>query len=122
VGSIPTVTSRWLAWPRATGEEGGTIRDLVPEVTEDDRTALPATGSLVSVFGGSDRRGRWPIAPRCRVINVLGGDTLDLQEAVVESPDLEITVIAVFGGTDVKAPSPPGRLRRRRGGVEAADS
>jgi len=38
------------------------------------------------------------------VVNVLGGADLDLREAVLETPAVEITVWSVMGGSDVIVP------------------
>ena len=75
-------------------------------------TSTPATGpparttsSLVlGILGGGDRRGRWRVPPRMTVVNVMGGADLDLRDAVVEGPELEITVISIMGGSDIVVP------------------
>jgi hypothetical protein len=38
------------------------------------------------------------------VINVMGGADLDLREAVLETPEVEITVWSLMGGSDVIVP------------------
>jgi hypothetical protein len=38
------------------------------------------------------------------VVNVMGGADLDLREAVLEAPEVEITVWSLMGGSDVIVP------------------
>jgi hypothetical protein len=59
---------------------------------------------IVGIMGGGDHKGRWRIAPRCTVINVMGGADLDLRDAIVEGPEVEITVISIMGGSDIVVP------------------
>ena len=44
-------------------------------------------------------RGRWRIAKRCSVINVMGGADLDLTEAIVDDTEIEIRVFSLMGGS-----------------------
>jgi hypothetical protein len=75
-------------------------------------TSTPATGpparttsSLVlGILGGGDRRGRWRVPPRMTVVNVMGGADLDLREAVLDAPEVEITVWSLMGGSDIIVP------------------
>jgi DUF1707 SHOCT-like domain len=59
---------------------------------------------IVGIMGGGDHKGRWRIAPRCTVINVMGGADLDLRDALVEGPEVEVTVISILGGSDILVP------------------
>jgi Domain of unknown function (DUF1707)/Cell wall-active antibiotics response 4TMS YvqF len=59
---------------------------------------------VVAIMGGNDHRGRWRIASRCTVINVMGGADLDLTDAIVEGPVTEIVVFSLMGGSDIFVP------------------
>jgi hypothetical protein len=63
-----------------------------------------ATSFVLSIFGGSDRAGRWRVAERLRVVNIFGGADLDLREATLAAPEVSITVISIFGGSDIVVP------------------
>jgi hypothetical protein len=63
-----------------------------------------ATGFVLSIFGSSDRAGRWRVAERLRVVNIFGGADLDLREATLAAPDVRVTVISIFGGSDIVVP------------------
>jgi hypothetical protein len=63
-----------------------------------------ATSFVLSIFGGSDRAGRWRVAERVRVVNIFGGADLDLREATLAAPEVTLTVVSIFGGSDVIVP------------------
>ncbi|MER5863903.1 DUF1707 domain-containing protein [Kitasatospora sp. NPDC002040] len=60
--------------------------------------------TMVAVFGGASRKGRWRVGSQLRAVAVFGGVEIDLTDAVFESPEVEIEVWAVFGGVDIKVP------------------
>jgi hypothetical protein len=62
------------------------------------------TRFLLGILGGGDRRGRWRVAERVTVVNVLGGADLDLREATLAAPEVHITVVSIFGGSDIVVP------------------
>jgi hypothetical protein len=74
--------------------------------------AAPAAGApvrasssfVLGILGGGDRKGRWRVPARMTVVNVMGGADLDLREAVLDAPEVEITVWSVMGGSDVIVP------------------
>jgi hypothetical protein len=59
---------------------------------------------VVAVMGGAVRRGRWRLAPSCRVINLMGGADLDLTDAELGADQVELTVISVMGGSRIRVP------------------
>jgi DUF1707 SHOCT-like domain len=59
---------------------------------------------LLGVLGAGDRRGRWRVAERVLVFNLLGGADLDLREATLAGPEVQITVISFLGGSDILVP------------------
>jgi hypothetical protein len=59
---------------------------------------------VLGLLGGGDHAGRWRIAPRCTVVNVMGGADLDLRDATVEAPETEITVWSLMGGSTIVVP------------------
>ncbi|WP_371503392.1 DUF1707 domain-containing protein [Kitasatospora sp. NBC_00374] len=65
------------------------------------RTESP---SMVAVFGGASRKGRWRVGSHLRAVAVFGGVEIDLSDAVFESPEVVIEVVAIFGGVDIKVP------------------
>ncbi|GAA2806963.1 DUF1707 domain-containing protein [Kitasatospora paracochleata] len=65
------------------------------------RTESP---SMVAVFGGATRKGRWRVGSHLRAVAIFGGVDIDLSDAVFESPEVVIEVVAVFGGVDIKVP------------------
>lgn len=66
--------------------------------------AAPQTRWVISVMSGHNRRGRWHPAPRCNVINVMGGSNLDFNDAELSAPVTEIRVISIMGGGEIHVP------------------
>jgi DUF1707 SHOCT-like domain/Cell wall-active antibiotics response LiaF, C-terminal len=79
--------------------------------------AIPAQGSgltvrhgpggdrwIVSVMSGHDRKGRWRIAPRCTVLNIMGGSDVDLNDAELSDRATQINVYSIMGGADINVP------------------
>jgi hypothetical protein len=62
------------------------------------------TSFVLGLLGGGDRRGRWRVAERVTVVNLLGGADLDLREATLAGPEVHITVISLLGGSDIIVP------------------
>jgi Domain of unknown function (DUF1707)/Cell wall-active antibiotics response 4TMS YvqF len=62
------------------------------------------TSTLVAIMSGNDRSGRWRVAERLNVINVMGGSDLDLTQAEFAAPVTEITVFSLMGGSDIRVP------------------
>ncbi|WP_324605633.1 DUF1707 SHOCT-like domain-containing protein [Streptomyces sp. NRRL S-350] len=60
--------------------------------------------AVVAVFGGASRKGRWRVGSHLRAFAAFGGVEIDLSDAVFESPEVEIVVVAVFGGVEVRVP------------------
>jgi hypothetical protein len=58
----------------------------------------------LSIFGGTQRRGRWRLPARALVVSIFGGTTLDLRQAELDAPETTIVAISIFGGCDVRVP------------------
>jgi uncharacterized protein DUF1707 len=59
---------------------------------------------VVSIMSGHDRTGRWRSAPRCTVLNVMGGSDIDLCEAELASSQTQLNVYSVMGGGEIRVP------------------
>ena len=93
------------------------LRPLIADLTSADAiTAQPAsgvtvrpgeggTGTILSIMGGNDRKGRWRVAKHLKVINVMGGSDLDLNQAELSDRQVTITVFSLMGGSDIQVPS-----------------
>jgi hypothetical protein len=76
----------------------------LPAPSRPARTGRAGSRWIVGVMGGGDRKGRWRIASRCTVVNVMGGADLDLRDALIESAETVITVVSLMGGSDIVVP------------------
>ena len=80
-------------------------RDLPSASAEPDRRPLPEGRRwIIGIMGGGTQRGRWRIAKRSNVINVMGGADLDLTDAVVADTEIEIRVFSLMGGSNIVVP------------------
>jgi len=59
---------------------------------------------VVSILSGHDRRGRWRVAARCTVLNIMGGSDVDLCDAELSHPVTEVNVYSVMGGGEIRVP------------------
>lgn len=67
-----------------------------------------------ATFASLERRGRWRLAPRSRYVATLGSVELDLRQAVLPGPEVEIELKAVLGSCELLVP--PGTDVRVSGG------
>jgi Domain of unknown function (DUF1707)/Cell wall-active antibiotics response 4TMS YvqF len=80
---------------------------FAPATASDGPPPAPARRApplVLGVLGGGDRKGRWRVPQRMTVVNVMGGADLDLREAVLEAPEVEITVWSLMGGSTITVP------------------
>ena len=96
------------AYAASTLDELEPLTADLPAVAGSSSIAVEGGGGgtrfVLGVLGGGDRRGRWRVAPRVTVVNVLGGADLDLREATLTAPEVTIWVISIFGGSDIVVP------------------
>jgi hypothetical protein len=59
---------------------------------------------IVSIMGGNDRRGRWRIAKRCTVLNIMGGSNLDLCDVELSGQVTELNFFSFMGGGEIRVP------------------
>jgi hypothetical protein len=60
--------------------------------------------TMVAIFGGGERKGRWRVKRRTNAFAVFGGHDLDMTDAIFEGREVTIYAFAVFGGIDITVP------------------
>jgi len=94
------------------------IADVSLEPLGQDRApAMPVKGGnltvkkgpggdrwVISVMGGHEKKGRWRVAPRCTVLNVMGGSDIDLNDAELAQPVTELNMYSIMGGGSIWVP------------------
>ena len=60
--------------------------------------------TMVAIFGGGERKGRWRVKRRTNAVAIFGGHDLDMTNAVFEGREVTIWAFAVFGGIDLTVP------------------
>ncbi|HEX2314975.1 MAG TPA: DUF1707 domain-containing protein [Thermomonospora sp.] len=82
--------------------------DVRPGVRLEKDPPLPEprreSASIVAVFGGAERRGRWLVEPHTTVFTAFGGVDLDFRQAVLSRREVTVNVTCVFGGVTIKVP------------------
>jgi hypothetical protein len=59
---------------------------------------------LIAIMSGRERKGRWLVGRNLKVINIMGGSDLDLNDAELADEVVTITVVALMGGADIRVP------------------
>lgn len=59
---------------------------------------------VVSIMSGHERKGRWRIAERCTVLNVMGGSEIDLNDVELSELITQLNVYTVMGGGEIRVP------------------
>jgi hypothetical protein len=87
---------------RTAGELEATLRELPAE--QPPRSRRAAKRFTISIFGGTDRKGRWRVPRRAFVLSLFGGSDLDLRQALIDHEVVTFFVLDLFGGTDFYVP------------------
>jgi Domain of unknown function (DUF1707) len=58
-----------------------------------------------AILSSLDRRGRWRLAPRNRFVTVLGSIHLDLRQALLPGPEVEIELVSTLGSALLLVPA-----------------
>ncbi|MFE4397439.1 MULTISPECIES: DUF1707 domain-containing protein [Streptomycetaceae] len=75
-----------------------------PQGPPPQQPARQEAPTVVAIFGGASRKGRWRVGSHLSAFTAFGGVDIDLSDAVFESPEVEITVTAIFGGVQIRVP------------------
>jgi hypothetical protein len=90
---------------RTVGELEEITRDLpAAGVAMPAASGRTPTRWSVAIMGGVDRKRRWRIAERSNAVAVMGGVHLDLRQAEITAPEVEITAVAIMGGIEIVVP------------------
>ena len=83
-------------------EDLGETRDRPADVPV--RPGDDGTRWVVSVMGGSDRKGRWRVGRTSTIVNVMGGSDIHLNDAEFAADVVEMRIFSLMGGSDVWIP------------------
>jgi class 3 adenylate cyclase len=96
------------------GELDAVTADLPTPPEQRDRLAPSMTAPALSprksgrwhvaILSGHSTKGRWRIGGKTKAIAVMGGCELDLRQAEIEGPEVEISAVAFWGGIDIIVP------------------
>jgi hypothetical protein len=92
---------------RTRGELAALTSDLPQQAAGAD-VAVPRARKpvrwMVAIMGGSQRRGRFRAVGSVNSVSIMGGDEIDLREAVIEGGELTMNMFALMGGATVYVP------------------
>ncbi|HEU4948669.1 MAG TPA: DUF1707 domain-containing protein [Kribbella sp.] len=71
---------------------------------EEPANPADSFDTVVGIFGGGERKGRWRVKRRTNAICVFGGYDLDMTDAIFEGREVVLWTFAVFGGIDITVP------------------
>lgn len=92
------------AYAAATRGDLAELTKDLPESSEAPTRQRKISRWFVAIMGGSTWRGRRRLSHRVNVVAIMGGDTIDLREAVIEGRELVINVFSLMGGPDIYLP------------------
>ena len=79
-----------------------------PAITASKRMPVKrgedGTNWLVAIMSGRDRKGRWRVGRHLKVVNIMGGSNIDLNDAELTDDVVQITVVAIMGGAEIRVP------------------
>ncbi|TCC56470.1 DUF1707 and DUF2154 domain-containing protein [Kribbella pittospori] len=75
-----------------------------PVPIEEPANPQDSFDTMLAIFGGGERTGRWRVKRRTNAVAVFGGHDLDMTDAVFEGREVTIWAFAVFGGIDITVP------------------
>lgn len=91
---------------KTSGQLDPLLRDL-PAGRRRNSAPPPAkesSGSLVAVFSGASRKGRWRVGRKLSAFACFGGVELDLTEALYDHREVVIEATSLFGYIDIRVP------------------
>ncbi len=63
-----------------------------------------ASGSLTTIFGGTERKGSWNVPENLKVTNIFGGTELNLSQCTLGTRETRINLLCVMGGVEIIVP------------------
>ena len=93
------------AFSAVTRAELEPLTEDLPEQSVQTPSTANARRWIVGIMGGGDHGGRWQIASRCTVVNLMGGADLDLTDVIVQGSETEMRVFSLMGGSNIIVPS-----------------
>jgi hypothetical protein len=87
--------------PAPTGTPEPATTALAPMVR---REGIREKALLVSIMGGTERKGQWLVPRKIRIFTMMGGTDLDFRDAQFAPGVTEIHIFAMMGGVDIVVP------------------
>jgi hypothetical protein len=82
----------------------GTPSAAEPELARSGEAPPHESSTIVAIFGGAERKGRWLVEPHTNIFCMFGGVELDLRQAVLSQREVTINIVAIMGGASIVVP------------------
>lgn len=86
------------------GPTPGAVAETPTGNQVDTNNANPAPDRMISVLGGTSRKGHWRVRRRTEMYALMGGMELDFTDAVFEAPVVEMSGFWCMGGAEITVP------------------
>jgi hypothetical protein len=103
LGELEPIT-RDLVVPNQTLPSPAAAPSNSPVPIEEPANPADSFDTMLAIFGGGERKGRWRVRRRTNAVAIFGGHDLDMTDAVFEGREVTIWAFAVFGGIDITVP------------------
>jgi hypothetical protein len=104
IGELEPITQDLAVPGQAYRPAAAAVPSNSPVPIEEPANPQDSFETLVGIFGGGERRGRWRVKRRTNALCVFGGYDLDMTDAIFEGREVTIWAIAIFGGIDITVP------------------
>jgi hypothetical protein len=104
IGELEPITQDLAVPGQAYRPAAAAVPSNSPVPIEEPANPQDSFETLVGIFGGGERRGRWRVKRRTNALCVFGGYDLDMTDAIFEGREVTIWAIAIFGGVDITVP------------------
>ena len=100
LGELEPITADLAKPDRSAAATASTANAQIQPVADPDASFE----SVVGIFGGGERKGRWRVKRRTNVMCIFGGYDFDMTDAVFEAREVTVSAFAMFGGVNVTVP------------------
>ena len=96
---LPDLASQPERGPPATA-----VPAPAPAVAIDPTRHVSDHNFMISVMGGTERKGSWTPARTLTALSVMGGATLDYREATFATPEVSLRLLTIMGSVEIIVP------------------
>jgi hypothetical protein len=104
LGELEPITQDLAVPGQASEPAAAATHSNSPVPIEEPADPAGSFATMIGIFGGGERNGRWRVKRRTNAFCLFGGYDLDMTDAVFEGREVTIWAFAIFGGIDITVP------------------